>query len=125
MNGRAPASASTPAASGLPTITGTLATTSASSSPRPSATVWLIPKIIVIGSRRAYMPVRNASKLAISPVEYGAPSSRAAVSNGSNQGDSAIPHTMTSPLSASTPSPASMARAQAVSRRWSSQLISK
>src|SRR5262249_22795369 len=64
-----PASASRPAASGLATIAGTLATTSASSSPSPSATVWLIPKIIVIGSRRAYMPVLNASKLAISPIE--------------------------------------------------------
>ena len=61
MNGCAPAPASRPAASGRATMTGTRATTSASSSPRPSATVRSIPKIMVTGSRRAYMPVRNAS----------------------------------------------------------------
>ena len=61
-NGWAPAAASRPAASGLATMTGTRATTSASSSPRPSATVRSMPKIMVMGSRRAYMPVRNASK---------------------------------------------------------------
>ena len=61
MIGAAPAPASRPAASGRATMTGTRATTSASSSPRPSATVRSIPKIMVMGSRRAYMPLRNAS----------------------------------------------------------------
>ena len=62
MTGSAPACASRPAASGRATMTGTRATTSASSPARPSATVRSMPKIMLTGSRRAYIPVRNASK---------------------------------------------------------------
>ena len=47
---------------GLATMTGTRARIPARSSPRPSATVRSIPKIMVTGSRLAYRPLRNASK---------------------------------------------------------------